>query len=61
MSDAAWLVLPASMRPGQSCPGVGKTGVKVCVATACFNEAGAIMPGVGGNRGLRRGDRPELQ
>ena len=36
---------PASMRPGQSCPGVGKAGTAgEEAARPGFNEAGAIMP-----------------
>ena len=37
--------LLASMRPGQSCPGVGPRSVIVHVRDPMgFNEAGAIMP-----------------
>ena len=33
------------MRPGQSCPGVGKHGLDLPPGFAAgFNEAGAIMP-----------------
>ena len=34
----------ASMRPGQSCPGVGARNRAIARDRGCFNEAGAIMP-----------------
>ena len=41
----------ASMRPGQSCPGVVVVGIAAtAVASAGFNEAGAIMPRSGFGR-----------
>ena len=39
------------MRPGQSCPGVGlATEADSGAVSACFNEAGAIMPRSGPDR-----------
>ena len=36
--------LAASMRPGQSCPGVAGSREAIQSRLNCFNEAGAIMP-----------------
>ena len=45
----------ASMRPGQSCPGVGGRSLNRSPSRDCFNEAGAIMPRSGsGREALRR-------
>ena len=48
---------PASMRPGQSCPGVAVGRAALAAARPCFNEAGAIMPRSGGHRLARQRDR----
>ena len=36
--------LSASMRPGQSCPGVVSSDTETTIGSDGFNEAGAIMP-----------------
>ena len=45
----------ASMRPGQSCPGVVRGIIDGIARDVGFNEAGAIMP----RSGLRFRDRTE--